>query len=227
LNQELMPSMTTPNAMVQATLPGASPDVVEETVTEPLETALSSVADVDAVTTETTSGAATATVTWPFEADADEVNDAIASAVQSVNADLPENAEAEVLPMSMDDVPVLQTAVSNGEDEDLAGHLESMLVPDLEGVPGVRDVEVSGQAEREVTISLDEEAAQDAGVDAQTITAELEAAGTVVPGGETVDGGRSLAIEVGTPQTDVEALEETPIRATDGTVLLGDIADVT
>jgi HAE1 family hydrophobic/amphiphilic exporter-1 len=226
LNQELMPSMTTPNAMVQATLPGASPDVVEETVTEPLETALSSVADVDAVTTETTSGAATATITWPFEADADEVNDAIASAVQSVNADLPENAEAEVLPMSLDDVPVLQTAVSNGEDEDLAGHLESMLVPDLEGVPGVRDVEVSGQSEGEVTITLDEEAAQDAGVDAQTLTAELEAAGTVVPGGETVDGGRSLAIEVGTPQADLEAIEDTPIRAADGTVLLGDIADV-
>jgi HAE1 family hydrophobic/amphiphilic exporter-1 len=226
LNQELMPSMTTPNAMVQATLPGASPDVVEETVTDPLETALSSVADVEAVETETTSGAVTATVTWPFEADADEVNDAIASAVESVRADLPENADASVLPMSIDDVPVLQAAVTNGEDEDLAGHLEAMLVPDLEGVPGVRDVEVSGPEERQVSISLDEDAAQDAGVDAQTLTAELEGAGTVVPGGETVDGDRSLAIEVGTPQADLEALEDTPIRAADGTVLLGDIADI-
>jgi HAE1 family hydrophobic/amphiphilic exporter-1 len=218
--------MTTPNAMVQATLPGASPDVVEETVTDPLETALSSVADVEAVETETTSGAVTATVTWPFEADADEVNDAIASAVESVRADLPENADASVLPMSIDDVPVLQAAVTNGEDEDLAGHLEAMLVPDLEGVPGVRDVEVSGPEERQVSISLDEDAAQDAGVDAQTLTAELEGAGTVVPGGETVDGDRSLAIEVGTPQADLEALEDTPIRAADGTVLLGDIADI-
>ena len=113
LNQEMMPSMTTPSSMVQATVPGASPEVVEETVTDPLESALGSVADVESVTTETTSGAAMATVTWPFEADSDEVNDAIASAVESVRAELPETAEAEVLPTTMDDVPVVQTAVTS------------------------------------------------------------------------------------------------------------------
>lgn len=226
LNQELMPSMSMPNSMVQATLPGASPDVVEETVTEPLETALSSVADVDAVMTETTAGAATATVTWPFEADSDEVNDAISSAVESLRAELPQSADVSVLAMSMDDIPVLQTAVTNGDDEDLATHLETALVPDLEAVDGVRDVEVTGQTEREVRISLKPEDAEAAGVDAQTLTSELEAAGTVTPGGETTDGAHSLAIEVGTPQTDLAALEDTPIRTADGTVMLGDIADV-
>ena len=228
LNQEMMPSMTTPSAMVQATVPGASPEVVEETVTDPLESALSSVADVDAVTTETTSGAATATVTWPFEADADEVEDGVASAVESVRAELPETAEVEVLPTTMDDVPVVQTAVtSTNNDEDLTAHLESLLVPDLESVAGVRDVEVSGQAEREIHIELHPGEAEDAGVDATTLTSELEGAATVTPGGETTDGPNSLAIEVGTPQADLEAIEDTPIRTVDGTVMLGDIADVT
>ncbi|HLS32366.1 MAG TPA: efflux RND transporter permease subunit, partial [Brevibacterium sp.] len=155
------------------------------------------------------------------------MNDAIASAVESVRAELPENAEVEVLPTTMDDVFVVQTAVtSTNGDEDLAAHLESSLVPDLEGVDGVRDVQVSGQAEREVRIELDPGEAEAAGVDSATLTSELEGASTVVPGGETTDGPNALAVEVGTPQTDLEAIEDTPIRTADGTVLLGDIADV-
>ena len=99
-------------------------------------------------------------------------------------------------------------------------------MPDLEGVAGVRDVDVSGQSEREVHIELRPGEAEEAGVDAATLTSELEGASTVVPGGETTDGPNSLAVEVGTPQSDLEAIEDTPIRTVDGTVMLGDIADV-
>lgn len=56
LNQETMPSVDLPGTTVQATIPGASPDVVEETVTKPLETALDSVGDLESVQTTTSAG---------------------------------------------------------------------------------------------------------------------------------------------------------------------------
>src|SRR5699024_3919665 len=66
LNQATMPSVDLPSTSVQATVPGASPEVVEETVTKPLETALEGVGELDTVTTSTSSGMMTAEVTWPF-----------------------------------------------------------------------------------------------------------------------------------------------------------------
>src|SRR5699024_8186420 len=83
-----------------------------------------------------------------------------------------------------------------------------------------------GWAEREVRTEPAPGEAEAAGVDSATLTSELEGASAVVPGGETTDGPNALAVEVGTPQTDLEAIEDTPIRTADGTVLLGDIADV-
>ena len=55
---------------------------------------------------------------------------------------------------------------------------------------------------------------------------ELTAAGTVVPAGQSADGNKSLSVEVGDELDAVDQIEKTPLRTADGTVLLGDVADV-
>ena len=55
---------------------------------------------------------------------------------------------------------------------------------------------------------------------------ELEAAGAVDPAGRSSQGDTSMAVEVGTEGDAVKQIEKTPLRTQDGTVLLGDVADV-
>ncbi|WP_029089019.1 efflux RND transporter permease subunit [Brevibacterium album] len=227
LNQETMPSISTPVIVVGASLPGASPEVVEDTVTAPLETALMAIPDVDSVTTETTPGSMYAEVWWPFDADEDQLEGEVRRAVDGAAASLPDSAETEVISASMDAVPVVSLAVSSATgEEDLSSRVESGLVPELESLPGVATVDLSGQREQEVSITLDSAQAEEHGIAAPQIMEAIEAAGTVTPGGSTTENGRSLSVEVGSELDAVETVAETPLQTEDGPIVLADVADV-
>src|SRR5699024_3969592 len=226
LNQETMPSVDLPSTSVQATVPGASPEVVEETVTKPLETALEGIGELDTVTTSTSSGKMTAEVTWPFGKDSEKMTDSIRSAVNGAKANLPDDAEVEVLSYQMDDVPVTMFAVSGGDPATLGDRLDADLVPELRAIGGVSNVEVTGQDEQRVTVAFRPEDVADTGVVESSVPEELEAAGTVVPAGRSAQGETSMAVEVGTEVDAVDQIERTPLRTADGTVMLGHVADV-
>ncbi|SMX88495.1 hydrophobic/amphiphilic exporter-1, HAE1 family [Brevibacterium aurantiacum] len=227
LNQETMPSVELPGTSVQVTVPGASPEVVEESVTKPIETALEGVGDLETVSTTSSAGSMSANVTWPFGKDAEEMTDSVRSAVDSAKADLPDGAEAEVLSQQIDDVPVVMFAVSGGEDSQKLGDLvETELVPELQSVAGVSSVDLAGQNERRVNISFRPDDVNDKNVVTTSVPDELTAAGTVVPAGQSADGNKSLSVEVGDELDAVDQIEKTPLRTADGTVLLGDVADV-
>ncbi|WP_167952910.1 efflux RND transporter permease subunit [Brevibacterium marinum] len=226
LNQETMPSVEMPGTSVQVTVPGASPEVVEESVTEPIETALEGVGDLETVTTTTSAGTMSAEVTWPFGEDADEMTGSVRSALDSAKADLPDGAEAQVLEQQIDDIPVVMFAVSGGDAQTLGDRVESELVPELQAVEGVAGVEMAGQNEQQVTISFRPDDVNDKNVVTTSVPDELTAAGTVVPAGQSAHGDKSLAVEVGSELDAVEKVEKTPLRTADGTVLLGEVADV-
>lgn len=227
LNQETMPSVELPGTSVQVTVPGASPEVVEKTVTEPIETALEGLGDLETVSTTTSAGSMSANITWPFGKDAEEMTDSVRSAVDSAKADLPDGAEAEVLSQQIDDVPVVMFAVSGGENAQKLGDLvENELVPELQAVDGVAGVEVAGQNEQRVNISFRPNDVNDKNVVTTSVPDELTAAGTVVPAGQSGHGDKSLSVEVGGELDAVDQIEKTPLRTADGTVLLGDVADV-
>ena len=99
LNQETMPSVDLPSTSVQATVPGASPEVVEETVTKPVETALEGIGELESVTTSTSSGMMTAEVTWPFGKDSEKMTDSIRSAVDGAKANLPTTPRSRFCPI--------------------------------------------------------------------------------------------------------------------------------
>ena len=227
LNQETMPSVELPGTSVQVTVPGASPEVVEETVTKPIETALDGLGDLETVSTTTSAGMMSADVTWAFGKDAEKMTDEVRSAVDQAKANLPDDAEAEVLSQQIDDIPVVMFSASGGEDEKHLGDLiESDLVPELQAVDGVADVAVAGQSEQRVTISFRPEDVNDKNVVTSSVPDELTAAGTVVPAGQSAHGDKSLAVEVGSELDGVKKIENTPLRTADGTVLLKDVADV-
>ncbi|GAA1997560.1 efflux RND transporter permease subunit [Brevibacterium samyangense] len=237
LNQELVPDTTYPSVSVQGALPGASPDIVEETVTTPLETALDGITGVDTVSTTTTSGAVSAMVSWDFAEDYDEMFGAVRTAVDGVRAELPADAMLETYGSSLDDVPVVVFAIADsaagdeasGDDADTAAlgeRVENVLVPELEAVSGVSDVQVGGLVEEEVRLSFRPDDVEEHEVTVSAVAQELEAAGVVVPGGQTTVDERTLAIEVGSSLSSVEDVADVPLRTADGTVRLGDVAYV-
>ena len=66
LRQELIPSLETPQATVAAFYRGATPDIVAQDVTEPLEDALTGVKGVTKVRSTSSTGSTQISVEWEY-----------------------------------------------------------------------------------------------------------------------------------------------------------------
>ena len=235
LKQELIPSLQIPTAVVVAVDPGSSPDLVEQQLTEPIEQALSSVDDVESVTSTSATSVSTTTVQLTYGVDVDARAQEIQRAVDRIRSSLPDGVEPSVFTGSIDDLPVVQLAVAGtpddvreGEDPQaaLARVVQDVVAPRLEQVPGVRDVAVTSVAEQAVTITLDLPALTAVGLSPTAVQTMLQDNGVVLPTGTVDDGDRTLSVQAGSPITSVDDLRALPLLGAAGPVTLGDVADV-
>jgi multidrug efflux pump subunit AcrB len=211
LRQELIPSLNVPVVAVTAADPGTSPEIIAERVTGPIETAVETIDGVTGVTSTVSTGVSVTTVELEYGTDADAIEQEITSAVDGLR-DLPEDVEPQVIAGSLDDLPVVQLAVSgDGTEQELTDAIESALVPELSGIADVRDVTVTGTTERQVVIEADDEKLAAAGLSAAQLSSLLQENGTVVPVGEVTEDGETSSVQVGTSVSSVEELEKLPI----------------
>ena len=227
LRQELLPSTQVPTAILTATYPGTAPEVVADEVATPLEQAISGVSGVTKVRSVSTNGVASLTVEWTYGLDNDEVVGDIRSAADSVAPTLPDAVEYDVLAGSTDDIPVLVLGVaSDAPLGELARQIDDVVVPELSGVEGVRQVQVSGQDTTELVITLRPSQLRKYDLSAAAVTQAVQAQALVVPAGNGYDGDNELAIQVGESPTTAKQVAAWYIPAPDGPVKLGTLGTV-
>ncbi|WP_219517219.1 efflux RND transporter permease subunit [Nonomuraea ceibae] len=198
LKQQLLPSLSFPGAFVVAPYPGASPEIVEEQVTEPLEDAFQGLAGMESMTSTSKEGLAQIQVAFAFGTDIEQSVSKMQQAVSRVQSRLPADVEPQVVAGNTDDLPVLVLAVGDGGDpRAMADKLRQVMVPELQAVEGVREAEVTGTRDEVVTITPDVKKMALAGVSAAQIPEVLRANGTPIPAGTLVDDGKSLTVQVG------------------------------
>lgn len=227
LRQELLPATDVPTAMVSATYPGSSPEVVADEVADPLEQVISGVAGVTAVRSTSSNGMASLTVEWEYGQDSDETVAAIRNAADSIKPTLPTQTEIEVMTGSTDDIPVLALAVASDESlQELARKVQSTVVPAISKVEGVRQVQVAGETESELAVTLDPVKLRKHDLTAQAVTQTIQAQSLIIPAGTSYSENNELAIQVGTVGDSAKTVAAWPIPTADGPVLLGSIATV-
>ena len=227
LKQELLPSITAPTAFVSASYPGTSPQIVAKDVSTPIEQAVKGVSGVTKVNSTSTNGQASITVEWEYGLDSDKIVSDIRNAVDSISATLPDAVTTEVATGSTDDIPVLVLAVASDAPLGTAGQLvEDVAVPQLQGIDGVRQVQLTGQNTTELDITLRPKDLRKHDLTAQAVTEAIRAQALVTPAGTSYQGNTELAIEVGRSLASVDQVKALPIATTDGPVGLGKLADV-
>ena len=227
LKQELLPSIQVPTAIVTASYPGVSPQIVADDVSTPLETALSGVSGVTKVQSTSTNGIATITVEWEYGLDPDKVVADVRNAVDGVAPTLPEDVETEVLTGSTDDIPVLLLAVASDASLDEAGRqVENVAIPELSGIDGVRSVTVTGENTTQLLVTLRPKDLRKHDVTAQAVTQTVQGQATVTPAGSSFDEDLELAVEVGTSPNTVKQFQALQVPTPDGPVALAAVADV-
>ncbi|GIF10641.1 efflux RND transporter permease subunit [Actinoplanes teichomyceticus] len=227
LKQQLFPSIELPAAFVSAVLPGASPETVEEQVTKPIEDAVKGVDGIDTVTSTSRENVASVVVMFEYGTDIEAAVNQVTTSVNRIQSQLPDDVDPQVFAGGTDDIPAIVLAASGGTDEsDLLNKLNQTVVPELNGITGVRDTQVTGARDRQVVITPDLAKLGAAGISPASLTTLLQANGVAIPAGAVTDGTRALTVQVGTPITTVEQLRDVYLTGSRGPVRLGDVAKV-
>ncbi|MEV2272488.1 efflux RND transporter permease subunit [Nonomuraea africana] len=207
LKQQLLPSLSFPGAFVVAPYPGASPEIVEDLVTKPIEDSFASVDGLEEMTSTSKEGLAQVQVAFAYGTD---IDDSLAKMQQAISRiQLPDGVDPQVVAGNTDDIPVLVLAVGDGGDERaMADRLRRVMVPQLQGIEGVREAEVTGTRDEEVVITPDAKKMAKKGVSPAQIPEVLKANGTPIPAGTLSEDGRSLTVQVGARVDSIEALKD-------------------
>lgn len=224
---DLLPPIDYPSLTVRTSYPGAAPEDVEERVTEQLEDVLSTVGNL--VRIRSSSRAEVSEILMEFEWGSNlpflvqDVRERIDRVFLSQGVERPLILRYDP---SLD--PILRIAVAGGEDlvrlRDLA---EQEIERELEGLPGVAAVRVSGGLEDEIQIQVDPQRLANLRIPAELIRQRLTEENLNVPGGTLEEGATEYVVRTLNEFRSLEQIEALPIlRRGSATILLRDVARV-
>jgi HAE1 family hydrophobic/amphiphilic exporter-1 len=114
LNQELLPDIEFPLVTVQTPVPGAGPDLVDEQVTQEIESAVEGLGSVESLESNSTQGFSFVAFEFSLDTDTDEAEQELQSALEGL--ELPEQAGSpEVSAQSASDFPVVNVSLEAGD----------------------------------------------------------------------------------------------------------------
>ncbi|PWB36411.1 acriflavine resistance protein B [Pseudomonas sp. NDM] len=226
-----LPQMDFPVIVVQASLPGASPEVMASTVATPLERSFGAIAGVNTMSSRSSQGSTR--VILQFDLDRD-----INGAAREVQAAI--NASRNLLPSGMRSMPTYKKVnpsqapimvlsltsdvLEKGQLYDLAS---TILSQSLSQVQGVGEVQIGGSSLPAVRIELEPQALNQYGVALDDVRKTIADANVRRPKGSVEDGQRLWQIQANDQLEKARDYESLIIHYADGAALrLKDVAKV-
>ncbi|MCU1634550.1 MAG: heavy metal efflux pump, cobalt-zinc-cadmium, partial [Micrococcaceae bacterium] len=212
LKQELIPSLEFPRITVLSAVPGASPEYLDQQVSEPLEAALSGVEGLESSSSTSRTGVSTVNLVFVYGTNLDRARAQVDRAISTVRPTLPDDVEPQALAGSISDLPIVFMAVSSDQSlSELNGDLARLTVPRLQKIDGVRTADVSGGTSQHVAILPKDGALEAAGLTVGDLTSTLEDNGALFPVGTLDEDPRSLTIQAGSQIGSLDDVEALPV----------------
>lgn len=187
-----MPDVDYPVISVSASLPGASPEIVAQTVASPLERHLGQIADVNEMTSSSSSGSARITLQFGLNRDIDGAARDVQAAINAARADLPADLRSNPTYRKVNpaDAPILILALTSdtmtpGQIYDTAS---TVLAQKLLQVDGIGDVTIGGGSLPAVRVELNPDILNQYGIGLEDVRAALSAANAHAPKGALSEG---------------------------------------
>jgi len=231
LNYNLLPKFEANVVMVQTTYRGASPEEIQNTITKPLEDAVSAIEGVDQIASTSMEGVSAITITLKTGTDVNNAQRDAERRIDQIRTLLPDDADDPVVRrFSTDEIPILRMSVNSDlSPGDLYELLDDRVAPIISNVSGVGSVTLIGAQRREIQVVMDNNKLKAYGIGAGHVAQAVAANSSTFPAGNVEGAGDRLSINLDARAGDVEDLRNTVVREnSDGSrILLKDIASVT
>lgn len=149
--------------------------------------------------------------------------------MDALESDLPDDCEDPIIvELNIDDMPSIILAVNHKTADNLYEYADNTIVPEIEKINSVAEVDVSGGQENKISVELIPEKMKQYHLSMDTVSSAVAGADFSYPAGNTYVGGQDLAVSVETEYDTVELLKKIPIPVGNGSVIyLEDVANVT
>jgi HAE1 family hydrophobic/amphiphilic exporter-1 len=172
--------------------PGADADSIERLVTEPVEEACELLADVNTISSVTYDNYMMMQLQYDYDVDMDDAYMELKAAMDNLKGELPNGCEdATIMEISM---TASATMTISASGDNVQSDLEDTVIPDLESVSGVAQVEASGTQEEYVRIVLDEAKLHQYGLSILSVGAAVAAADFDMPVGSVTIGTQEIVL---------------------------------
>jgi multidrug efflux pump subunit AcrB len=217
-------------AVVTTQFPGASPQRMEELVTDRIEKAVQELPELDSVTSTSRTGLSTVNVNIQEKyKDLDPIWDELRRKIDAIRDDLPSGAVGPVVNTDFGDVyPIMLSITGDGytyaELKTVADEVRDKLLR----IDEVAKVEIYGAQQERIFVEYNNARLAEVGLSPQQLKSILEARNIIQSGGTVTSGGEDIVLEPTGNFESVKDLEQTLIQLPQQqeVVYLGDLANV-
>ncbi len=226
---ESTPEISMPVLLVITSYPGASPDEMDQLVTDRVEAAMSGVTDIKTISSSSSEGRSFVMMQFDYGADIDKKHQSVSSALGMIR--LPDDATTPtIIEMNMSSLnnSIMSISISTQGNDNIISYVEDNVVPEIKRIGGVADVTVSGGARKYIRVLLDENKLTQYKLTMQNVASAIGSAEYTFTLGQVDRGNTTLSLVGSAEYNNHRALENIPITLSSGDIIyVSDVATVT
>ncbi len=227
-----LPQVDFPTVSVQASLPGASPEVVASSIATPLERQFGRIASVTEMTSSSSLGSTSITLQFDLNRNIDAAARDVEAAINAARAYLPANLPTNPTYRKVNpaDAPIIVLALTSDvlPPPQLYDAASTILMQRISQIRGVGQVQVGGSSSPAVRIDVNPAQINHYGLSLETLRTTIAAETANEAKGSFSDGRRSWPIEANDQLMHASDYQPLLVKTNNGAaVRLSDVAQVT
>lgn len=225
---ESTPEVKIPYGIVTVTLPGASPEDMEEQIVDKIESKLSGLSGVKQIRSGSLNSFASITVEFRAEEDLKDALRRLREAVDSVKSELPaEASEPTVTEVSFSSTPVWTLVVTGPYDSFTLRKYAELVQKEIEKLPETDSVTIGGGDTYEVRVNYDPKKLQQYGLSADAVNGIIKANNFSIPLGTLEVSNFEYSLKTDGKFTTAAELRRLPLLSINNQIIrLQDVAEV-
>lgn len=226
---DLLPGINIPYVTVTTIYPGAGPEDVESEVTERVEDAISTVANLESLTSFSQENVSTVMAEFDYTVDADLAAIEVKDKIDAIRAQLPSDAEPPtILKLDINAMPIMDVTLSGPQSlESLTDFADDVLKERLSRVNGVATVTLVGGRQREIEVLVHPDRLRAYGLSITDVAARVGGENLDVPAGRVTEAREEYTVRVMGEYASLDDIADLPLFLPQGgRIRLADVATI-
>ena len=227
--KSLFPDIVMPTIMVQTMYPGNSPADIENLITRPIEKQIKSVKGIKNLTSNSVQDNSSIIVEFNTDVEVKSALQDVKDAVDKAKSDLPNDLDMDPVVMDIDfsEFPILNINLSGDYSlDDLKVYAEE-LQDQIESLPEISKVEITGLLDREISIKADLHQMENNKVSFSDIENAISAENVSIASGDILLGTSRRSVRTDAEFKSAREIENIIVKSESGNIVyLKDIAEV-